>query len=130
VFNRHGHQRTCPKPGLFQPVARQVPCEQTDAGELLMRCGPRVWRVRVWQKNTLNEVMKVNVQVRDESTGAFHVDSLDMYNARGRQNYIATAALELACEPAVIKRECGRLLLMLEQKQDEAQRQAEQEKPR
>ncbi len=73
--------------------------------------------------------MKVNVQVRDESTGGFHVDSLDMYNARGRQTYVATAALELACEPSVIKRECGRLLLMLEQKQDAAQRQAEQEKP-
>src|SRR5471030_2865858 len=111
------------------PVADAVPCEQTDSGELLMRCGPRVWRVRGWQKNTLSEVMKVNVQVRDESTGAFHVDSLDMYHAKQRQTYIATAALELACEASVIKRECGRLLLMLEQKQDEAQRQTEQEKP-
>jgi len=111
------------------PVVDAVPCEQTDSGELLMRCGPRVWRVRGWQKNTLSEVMKVNVQVRDESTGAFHVDSLDMYHAKQRQTYIATAALELACEASVIKRECGRLLLMLEQKQDEAQRQTEQEKP-
>ena len=104
------------------PVADAVACEQTDSGELLMRCGPRVWRVRGWQKNTLSEVMKVNVQVRDETTGAFHVDSLDMYHAKQRQTYIATAAVELACEPSVIKRECGRLLLMLEQKQDEQQR--------
>lgn len=110
-------------------VVDAVPCEQTDSGELLMRCGPRVWRVRGWQKNTLSEVMKVNVQARDESTGAFHVDSLDMYHAKQRQTYIATAAVELTCESSVIKRECGRLLLMLEQKQDEQQRQAEQENP-
>jgi hypothetical protein len=90
------------------PVADVVPCEMTGSGELLLRCGPRVWRVRGWQKNTVAEVMKVNVQVRDEATGAFHVDSLDMYNARARQEYIAAAASELESEPSVIKREAGR----------------------
>ncbi|MFP1764458.1 CHC2 zinc finger domain-containing protein [Lonsdalea quercina] len=106
------------------PVSDGVPCEQTDAGELLLRCGPRVWRVRGWQKNSVAEVMKVNVQVRDESTGAFHVDSLDMYHARQRQGYISAAAGELECELSVIKRECGRVLLMLEQKQDEQRQSA------
>lgn len=98
-------------------------------GELLLRSGPRVWRVRGWQKNSVAEVMKVNVQVRDETTGAFHVDSLDMYNARARQGYIAAAASELACESSVIKREAGRVLLMLEQKQDERLQQTEPETP-
>lgn len=103
--------------------------EQTATGELLLKSGPRVWRVRGWQKNTVSEVMKVNVQVLDESTGAFHVDSFDMYHAKQRQAYVSTAAVELSCELSVIKRECGRVLLMLEQKQDEAQRQAEQQTP-
>ncbi len=71
--------------------------------------------------------MKVNVQVRDEATGAFHVDSLDMYNARQRQGYVSTAAGELGCEASVIKREAGRVLLMLEQKQDERLRAVESE---
>lgn len=106
-----------------------IPGEVTSSGELLMRCGPRVWRVRGWQKNTVPDVMKVNVQVRDEASGAFHVDQLDMYHAKQRQSYINVAAVELGCEQSVIKREAGRLLLMLEQKQDEAQRQSEQEKP-
>ena len=111
-------------PATVAPAtAAPVACEVTPAGELLLRSGPRVWRVRGWQKNTLSEVMKVNVQVLDESTGAFHVDSLDMYHAKQRQAYVSTAANELACEAAVIKRECGRVLLALEQKQDE-QRQA------
>ncbi|WP_168386434.1 toprim domain-containing protein, partial [Erwinia amylovora] len=37
-----------------------VTCETTPGGELLLRSGPRVWRVRGWQKNPLSEVMKVN----------------------------------------------------------------------
>ncbi|EJX0634263.1 toprim domain-containing protein [Salmonella enterica] len=107
--------------------AEPVPCELTASGELLLRSGSRVWRVRGWQKNSVPEVMKVNVQVRDEATGAFHVDSLDMYHARQRQSYIGAAAGELACESSVIKREAGRVLLMLEQKQDERLRATESE---
>lgn len=108
-------------------MADAISCEQTTTGELLLKSGPRVWRVRGWQKNTVPEVMKVNVQVRDETSLAFHVDQLDMYSSRHRQGYVSAAALELGCDVAVIKRECGRVLLMLEQKQDEAQRQAQQE---
>ncbi|MBU9823549.1 CHC2 zinc finger domain-containing protein [Rahnella perminowiae] len=110
-------------------VVDVVPCEQTAAGELLLRSGPRIWRVRGWQKNTIPEVMKVNVQVRDETTGGFHVDQLDMYSSRHRQGYISAAAVELGCDVSVIKREAGRVLLMLEQKQDEAQRQQAENAP-
>ncbi|MRT59062.1 toprim domain-containing protein, partial [Enterobacteriaceae bacterium RIT693] len=108
-------------------AAETLAGEVTASGELLLRSGPRVWRVRGWQKNTLSEVMKVNVQVLDESTGAFHVDSFDMYHAKQRQVYISCAANELACEASVIKRECGRVLLALEQQQDEQRRTAETE---
>nr|WP_244161481.1 hypothetical protein [Photorhabdus luminescens] len=78
------------------------------------------------KKSPVPDVMKVNVQVRDETSGLFHVDTLDMYHARHRQNYISTAAQELECELSVIKREAGRVLLMLEQQQD-AQQQADAE---
>ncbi|UNK63026.1 CHC2 zinc finger domain-containing protein [Buttiauxella ferragutiae] len=111
------------------PVVDGVPCEQTVSGELLLKSGPRVWRVRGWQKNTVPEVMKVNIQVRDETSQAFHVDQLDMYSSRHRQGYISAAAAELGCDVAVIKRECGRVLLMLEQKQDEALRQHTENTP-
>ncbi len=103
-----------------------VPCKRTACGELLMKSGPRVWRIRGMKKSPVPDVMKVNVQVRDETSGLFHVDTLDMYHARHRQNYISTAAQELECELSVIKREAGRVLLMLEQQQD-AQQQADAE---
>lgn len=111
------------------PGVDAIPCEQNAAGELLLLCGPRIWRVRGWQKNTVPDVMKVNVQVRDESSGAFHVDQLDMYHAKQRQSYINLAAAELGCELSVVKRECGRVLLMLEQQQDRVRQAAEQESP-
>lgn len=106
-------------PAMTQTSPEAVSYEVSASGDLLLTSGPRVWRVRGWQKRGLPEVMKVNVQVRDSLTGTFHVDSLDMYHARSRQSYISTAATELACDASVIKRECGRLLLLLEQKQDE-----------
>lgn len=116
-------------PGVqVSPVSAEtvpIPGEVTASGELLMRCGPRVWRVRGWQKNTVPDVMKVNVQVRDEASGAFHVDQLDMYHAKQRQGFINVAVVELGCDVAVVKREAGRLLLLLEQKQDEARQAVE-----
>ncbi len=122
-----------PSPLTVRPPVRQaaerVACEVTVSGELQLRSGPRVWRVRGWQKNTTAEVMKVNVQVLDESTGAFHVDQLDMYHAKQRQGYVNTAASELECEASAIKRECGRVLMALEQQQDAARQAAEQESP-
>lgn len=56
------------------PAASTAPIagEHTSNGELQLRCGARVWRVRGWQKNRVSEVMKVNVQVRDETSGLFH----------------------------------------------------------
>lgn len=116
----HSPSLTVSAPALSATPTDTVAHEVNASGDLLLTCGPRVWRVRGWQKQRQPEVMKVNVQVRDSLTGTFHVDSLDMYHGRSRQSYISTAATELACDASVIKRECGRLLLLLEQKQDEA----------
>ncbi|MEY0026856.1 toprim domain-containing protein, partial [Providencia rettgeri] len=127
------HEQKCVSPitsALAVPAhapAAPIACEQTSAGELLLRSGARVWRVRGWQKNRVPEVMKVNVQVRDEASGLFHVDTLDMYHARHRQGFISAASVELECEPSVIKRECGRVLLMLEQQQDKQRQSVEDE---
>lgn len=131
VTARHENPSSLAARPASQPVHQPdvIACETTPAGELLLRSGPRQWRVRGWQKNTLSEVMKVNVQVLDESTGAFHVDTFDMYHAKQRQAYISTAANELSCELSVIKREAGRVLLALEQQQDERLKAAEQESP-
>ena len=47
--------------------------------------------------------------------GGFHVDTVELYNARHRSSYVKQAAEELGCEERVIKRDLGRVLLALEQ---------------
>lgn len=61
--------------------------------------------------------MKVNVLVsRGEQ---FHVDTIEMYAARQRALFIKQAAAELCVKEEVVKRDFGKLLLKLEELQDE-----------
>jgi hypothetical protein len=56
--------------------------------------------------------------------GAFHVDTLDLYNARARAIFVQQAAMELGVREDGLKTELGRVLLKLEQLQDETIRKA------
>src|SRR5207302_5431056 len=47
------------------------------------------------------------------------VDTFDLYSARHRKAFIAQAATELGLEEKTIKRDVGRVLLKLEELQDE-----------
>ena len=90
--------------------------------EVVMWRGDRRYRVRGFAKNKTNDVLKVNLHVsRGE---AFHVDSLDMYIERFRASFAKVAAHELNVEEIVIKRDLGRVLLQLEELQDEGMREA------
>ena len=68
-------------------------------------------------KNLSYDVLRVNLFAgRGE---AYHVDTLDLYSAPKRASFVKLAALELGVEPRVVKRDLGRVLLQLEQLQDE-----------
>ena len=47
------------------------------------------------------------------------VDTFDLYVARHRRQFIAQAAVELGVEEQTIKKDLGRVLLKLEELQDE-----------
>ena len=84
--------------------------------DIVIRLGDRRYRVRGLQKNLSLEALKVNVLV---SRGdAFHVDTLELYNARARATYVNQVAKELATEDDVIKRDLGKVLLKLEELQE------------
>ena len=53
------------------------------------------------------------------SAGAYHVDTFDVYSARHRSAYIKQAAQELAVDENLIKRDLGKVLLKLEELQDQ-----------
>jgi DNA primase len=93
---------------------------QINGDEIVMTCGDRRYRVRGLAKNLSFDALKVNVMASREA--GFHVDTIEMYSARQRQLFIKQTAEEMNVKEDVIKRDFGRLLLKLEELQDEAVR--------
>ena len=109
-------------------AARMPPMEVKDREQgrevtLLLGEGvdARRWRVRGLAKNLSVDVLKVNLMISHASQGvdAFHVDALDLYSAKARGHYMAQAAQETGLALPVLKADLGRVLLALEQLQDE-----------
>jgi DNA primase catalytic core len=113
---------TEPEPAPAAPVPTiDVPVEKRGDDIFLMQ-GERRYRIRGLNKNMSYELLKVNVLVsgrtpRGES--AFHVDTLDLYSARQRSGFTKQAAEELVVKEEVLRRDLGRVLLKLEELQDE-----------
>ncbi len=100
---------------------------EVKESEVVMVFGDRRYRIRGLAKNLSYELMKVNVGVAQND--AFHVDTLDLYAAKQRAAYIAQAAIELKVSEETIKTDLGRVLLKLEQLQEEQIRKALAPKP-
>jgi DNA primase catalytic core len=81
----------------------------------------RRYRVRGLSKNLGVDVLKVNLMVSAglNEQARFHVDTLDLYSAKQRGHYIAQAEREAGVEERILKADLGRVLLALEQLQDE-----------
>ena len=88
----------------------EIPCEVSDA-EIVFTLGAVRYRVRGFDAKATG-LLKVNVLASVNEW--FHVDTLDLYNAKARANYIARAAAELRIKEEVIKADLGRMLLKLE----------------
>ncbi len=93
--------------------------------ELVIELGTRRWRVRGLEKVSSFDVLRVNLLVtrtdrpRTDAAPGFHVDTLDLYSARARAAFVASAAQELRFEGEVIKADLGRVLLACEAKAEE-----------
>ncbi|OGQ26378.1 MAG: DNA primase, partial [Deltaproteobacteria bacterium RBG_16_71_12] len=88
--------------------------------ELVIAAGDRRYRVRGIKKNLSHEVLRVNLFA---SCGEdFHVDTLDLYSAKQRGAFLAAAARELRIDVEILRRDLGRVLLVVEEKNDEAMR--------
>ena len=98
------------------PEPKGLDIEQSD-GEVTIRSDDRRWRVRGLEKQLSHERLKVNLMV--SRLDAVHVDTFDLYSARHRAAFINQAASELYVDETVLKQELGRVLLTLEQLQDE-----------
>ncbi len=98
------------------PPLPKEPEAHVDDDEVVVTFGDRRYRVRGWQKNLAFDQLRVNVMASNER-GMF-VDTFDIYAAKYRRTFIAQAAADLAVEENTIKKDLGRLLLKLEELQD------------
>ncbi len=120
-------------PSTPVPEAAQGPwveVMQRESGrEVHIRFGEgpqaRAWRVRGLEKNLSPDTLKVNVRIAigllsSADGGAFHVDTLDLYNAKQRGHFAAQASAETGVDERALKTDLGRVLMALETVQDEA----------
>ena len=98
------------------PPAPQVIEAEVNDDEVVMSFGDRRYRVRGWQKNLSFDQFRVNVMASNER-GMF-VDTFDIYAAKYRKTFITQTAADLVVEENTIKKDLGRLLLKLEELQD------------
>ena len=119
-------------PATPVPEAAQGPwveVVQREAGrEVHIRFGEgpqaRAWRVRGLEKNLSPDTLKVNVRIAiglltSADGDAFHVDTLDLYNAKQRGHYCMQASAETGLDERTLKADLGRVLMALETVQDE-----------
>lgn len=90
--------------------ALAIECE-VSGSEVVFTLGAVRYRVRGFDAKATG-ALKVNVLA---SAGEwFHVDTLDLYHAKARANYIARTAAELRLKEETVKADLGRMLLKLE----------------
>ena len=90
--------------------------------ETVITFGERRYRIRGLQKALSYETLKINLCVT--AGDQLHVDQLDLYHAKQRYSFAKQAAVELGVTEAVIKQDLAKVLLKLEQLQDEQIQQA------
>ncbi len=79
--------------------------------------GEREYRVRGLGKNLAFDVLRINLRVRVGD--AYHIDTLDLYQAKARTVFINAAADATAQKQETIAKDIGRLLLSLEEAQEQ-----------
>ena len=113
VFSLAAEQPPVPTPS---PPVVDVPAD-VKGEEIVITLGDRRYRIRGLAKNLSYELLKVNL-LASRGDG-FHVDTLDLYSARQRSVFQKQAAIEMAVKEEIVKRDLGRVLLKLEELQDE-----------
>ncbi len=117
------------------PLAAEVAKEekiQTPQSELKrngdyheLEIGNRLYRIRGLEKNNSLEVLRITLRVVHDDL--LHVDSLDLYRDGERRKFIERASEETLLEKDLLKRDLGKLLLALEQAQEQRLNQALEE---
>jgi len=112
-----------------RPPGEAAPPGAEGAGDVCPTEGPatgdeasftfseRQWRVRGIAKNLSFETLRVQLRVMVGEN--YHLDTLDLCNAKHRQNFLAQAQGETGQAAEVLKRDLGQVLLKVEELQEQ-----------
>jgi len=106
-----------------EPTATHAPEPEKDH-QVTFAYGDRKWRIRGLENNTSHGTLKVNILVARSEAAGFHVDQVSLYAARHRRAFLKAAAEEIDVDEKILKKDLGKVLLELEDIQDNAIRQA------
>ena len=76
----------------------------------------RHYRISGLEQNTSFESLRITLRASNEES-SLYVDTFNIYNALERKTFIARVAEEFQCNEAVIKKDIGTLILLLEEEQ-------------
>lgn len=110
------HEEAAPMPEHSIAMLPDIPLE-IRGDEILIRMGPRTYRVLGLEKNTSIAVLRVNVRVSSVNLRGefcYHGDTFDMNLARQRAAFIKQTAQELGVKEEVIHREVGQVWMKLD----------------
>ncbi len=98
-----------------QEVSTSGAAEVTgDAEELYVAFGSLRWRVRGADRAKTPDVLRVALSVTEEGSGRFHLDTIDLCQAKARAGFIDAAASELHADADILRRQLGEVLFATE----------------
>ncbi|WP_017324967.1 CHC2 zinc finger domain-containing protein [Synechococcus sp. PCC 7336] len=103
-------------------ASTELPQTEIQEHEIKLSFGTRHYRIRGLDKNLSYDQLKLNLLIRRDKT--FHVDTLDLYNARHRSAFLKQASHELCLSTDTLKADLAQVLLQLEELQDQQIQQA------
>ncbi|MHB8379752.1 MAG: hypothetical protein ACYDB2_07525 [Acidimicrobiales bacterium] len=110
------------------PVAPSAPVvtAPSERDEVFVNFATRAWRVRGARSRTNadGQHLQVALSVNDETSGRFHLDTLDLYFARQRHGFLDSAVIELHASRENLALEMADVLSVAERTRDEGVREA------
>ena len=100
-----------------EAAADSLTIVKNDAEEIVLTIGERMYRVRGLSKNAAYDALKVSLRLASGS--AWHLDTLDLAQAKQRAAFVQAASEETGIKAELLKRDVGQVLLKLEELQEE-----------
>lgn len=105
------------KPDDSLPPAPLAESIEGDSGTYEASFGDRSWRVKGLLRNRSDDVLRVTLRAMRQGVPGFHLDTLDLYQAKARDGFARTACAELAVDLDVVRADLARLVVALEDRQ-------------